>query len=489
MKKSLLGIFVLLTSIAHAQQEGNAFTTTGRAVATTFVTDYEAASINPANQAWGTGEDGKRVAFGLGEVSFSAYTDAITKEKFSQTLNGNLGDFTVEQKAQAAAEFSNNGMAVNVDVSLFSFYLHVDKIGGFSVGVKDRAQYYTKFNSTTSDLLFNGYYSSYFDSVVVNGNKIPNDPNHPQYDRDNIEKGIAEVPLSLAEIFNGTEVNVAYTREYDISFGRYIISNELIKLGAGISLKWVHGFAAMKLNSDGDNLEAFVSTSPDYDIDYGDAKLSNPSATNDGTGSKAFPRRVGEGFGADIGFNVVLFNKLKIGTAINEIGSIKWTGNVYELNDTLLKEFNSDGFDSYNVPAEMNEVFDLDGIIKWKGQQSYKTKLPTTWRFGVSYELLEGKAHAGLDLVVPLNDAPGNFANPIYAIGGDISPFTWFQFQTGLSYGGNTSTSLNIPIGIKFRVGERGTWEVGFASRDFITWFSQNTPHLSGSMGFLRFRF
>lgn len=490
MKKSLIGLLLLSSSFLYAQQEGNAFTTTGRAVATTFVTDYEAASINPANQAWGTGQDGKIVVVGLAEMSFSAYTDAITKDQLNSTISGDLGDFNLEEKAKAAAEFAESGMAVNADFSFLSIYLHFEKVGGFSIGVKDRAQYYTKFNELTADLLFNGYNSTYFDSLIVNGNKIPNDPDHPQYDPDNIEKGIAEIPLSLSQIFKGTEINVSYTREYDISWGHYIYNDEFIKVGAGLSLKWVHGFAAMKLSSDGENLTAFVSTSPDYDIDYGSAALNNPSAIDgDGSTNFVFPKRVGEGFGADIGFNVVIADKFRIGTAINEIGSITWTGNVYELNDTLLKEFNSDGFDSYNVPAEMNEVFDLDGVIRWKGKSSYKTALPTMWRLGASMELLDGKAHAGIDLVVPLNDAPGNFASPIVAMGGDISPLKWIQFQTGISYGGNTSASVNIPIGFKILVGGRGTWELGFASRDFLTWVTQDTPHLSGSFGFTRFRF
>lgn len=490
MKKLLALIMLLASSWAYAQIEGNAFTSTGRAVATTFVTDYEAASINPANLAWGTGYDNKRIAFGLGEVSFSAFTDAISKKKFNETFNNtSFEDFNLQEKGQAASEFTNKGISINLDASIFSFYFQHDKVGGIAIGVKDRFQYYTKFNERTSDLLFQGYYSSYFDQIILaNGDTVANNPNDPNYENLDIQAGLASAPQQLSELFEGTEINVAYTREYMISYGNYVYKNEFIKIGAGATFKLVHGFMAAKLKSENGDLDAFISTSPDFDIDYGDAALNNPSASNEKSGSLIFPKKVGQGFGADFGFNVIINNRLKIGTAVNEIGSIKWTGNVYELNDTLLTEINNNGFDSYDVTAQINDVFDLDGIIKWSGQKSNVTKLPTTWRLGASYETLDGKVHGGVDVVVPLNDAPGNYVSPIYAIGGDVSPVRWFELQLGVLYGGNYRQSVNIPLGLKFRVGEYGTWEFGVASRDFLTWFTQDSPNLSAAFGFLRFR-
>ena len=61
--------------------------------------------------------------------------------------------------------------------------------------------------------------------------------------------------------------------------------------------------------------------------------------------------------------------------------------------------------------------------------------------------------------------------------------------------GGNTDYSValdkyqvSIPVGLTFIAGN-GTWEGGIASRDAVTFFTQNGPTLSFSTGFLRFRF
>ncbi|HXA01022.1 MAG TPA: hypothetical protein VNW99_03485, partial [Cytophagaceae bacterium] len=76
----------------------------------------------------------------------------------------------------------------------------------------------------------------------------------------------------------------------------------------------------------------------------------------------------------------------------------------------------------------------------------------------------------------------------IWSVGGDFKPFRWLKLSGGMTHGGNYGSRLNIPLGLTFIAGENGTWEVGFASRDAVTWFRNNGPALSFAMGFLRFR-
>ena len=49
MKNTLLIVLVLSSFNVFGQIENSSFTATGRGAATTFVTDYQALGINPAN--------------------------------------------------------------------------------------------------------------------------------------------------------------------------------------------------------------------------------------------------------------------------------------------------------------------------------------------------------------------------------------------------------------------------------------------------------
>jgi hypothetical protein len=73
----------------------------------------------------------------------------------------------------------------------------------------------------------------------------------------------------------------------------------------------------------------------------------------------------------------------------------------------------------------------------------------------------------------------------VIAVGGDIRPVPWVTLSAGFISGGNYE--FKIPAGVTFMVAN-GTWEAGIASRDLITFFTENQPTLSLSFGFLRFR-
>ena len=91
----------------------------------------------------------------------------------------------------------------------------------------------------------------------------------------------------------------------------------------------------------------------------------------------------------------------------------------------------------------------------------------------------------GTDIIVPMNDEAANFNKAMIGFGGDFKPIKWLRLQAGFMSGGNYD--FQIPVGITF-IAKKGTYEAGFASRDAITFFSQNGPTLSLSMGFIRWR-
>ena len=70
----LHGLALIAATPMMAQTEMSVFSSTGRADATTFVTDYQAIGINPANLGWAGRYPKKKVFIGLAESSFSAYS-------------------------------------------------------------------------------------------------------------------------------------------------------------------------------------------------------------------------------------------------------------------------------------------------------------------------------------------------------------------------------------------------------------------------------
>ncbi len=134
----------------------------------------------------------------------------------------------------------------------------------------------------------------------------------------------------------------------------------------------------------------------------------------------------------------------------------------------------------------MEDISGDSGIFRWAGKEEERTPLPAVARFGASFELFGGFELGG-DLVVPLNDAPGSYKRPIYGGGFKLELLKWLEFSAGVksnAYG----DVVNVPIGIVLR-SPAGGYEAGIASRDAVTFFTQDQPTLSLSTGFLRFRF
>jgi hypothetical protein len=92
----------------------------------------------------------------------------------------------------------------------------------------------------------------------------------------------------------------------------------------------------------------------------------------------------------------------------------------------------------------------------------------------------------GVDAVAPLNREVSNLQHGMISMGAEVKlPFN-FRISGGIIKGGNYSTP-RITAGIT-KSSLNGMYEWGVASRDVITYFTQNEPTVSLAVGFLRFR-
>lgn len=469
-----------------AQTAIDPFCSSGRAAATTFVTDYQAIGINPANLGWGSRWPDKKVALGLAELSLSAYSDALTRNQLRAGVYGNDGGFTQERKRAAARDFADKDFMLNVDLMSIGAAYRSEAIGGIGFAIREHAQWNSIFGRLASELFFLGSSSSYFDELVLaSGDTVQNSGSLSQTTAEQVVQGIRSGdPLSMSALFDGTRISFVWYREYNLSFGKRLVHNDGLDLYAGIGLKYLSGIGILDLRSDAfGTYSAFSALSPFFKVDYDRATLNtdNSVSTQDGL----FPSSVGDGAGMDLGISAIIGQKWKVGASVTNLGWINWKGNVRTANDALVTGAVTAGLDSYNLLAGVNELLSQGGISQWDMAQERKVALPASMRFGAGV-LLGQIAEVGVDVLVPLNETPGNAERTMMGIGGDLRPVPWLQLSAGIATG--NVEGLKVPVGFTVNVG-KGTWEFGAASRDAVTFFAKREPTVSLCLGFLRFRF
>ncbi len=489
-KKILTLSLIVCSTVGFAQQEFSSFCNTGHGGATTFATDYQATGINPANLGW-RNKYGKTVTMGFSEFTGSLYSEALKKDELrnvlSDLIKGGGTKFTYDEKMAAARNFSETGFTINADLGSFGIAVDTKVAGGFAFRINDHFQFTSKLGNKAADLLFLGKTSSVFDSIQIQLANGATDwiANHANLDPDTAKmvlQGKAAIPLQLSKLLNGTDMTLMYYRDYNLSYGLKVLGDSNFAVYGGVGLKYIQGIALLNIRSENNVLSGYSSLSPAFGIDYGTAA----AATNAVSGAGFPPKSVGSGFGFDIGADVVI-RKFKIGAALINTGSINWTGNVYEMQDTLFISTTNPGMENYNIFSQFKNMFGKDGgLFKLKGQQSKTTTLPGMFRAGASIGI--GKiAELGIDCIVPTTSGiPGTIENPIIGIGGDLWLAPWVKFQAGFITGGNYSNQ--IPVGLIFTA-PGGKYEAGIASRDAITFFVQKGPTISLSTGFIRMRF
>jgi hypothetical protein len=498
MNKIFGSLCALLTVVtASAQHEYSSFTTTGRGGATSFVTDYQAVGINPANLGWTWRFEDKKVAFGLMENTFSIHSQALSKQDLRSAFWGSTkglinpdkrdttNKLTYDQRMDAARDFTGSGFAINSDIGLFGFAFTHPKIGGIGFRVNMRNQFYSRLGKTASELLFLGRTAPYFDSLMVydgvDTTTIANVAG--TYDPNQVVSGFRGIPQMFNQILDGTLITFNSYVDYNLSYGHKVFEiDSVVSLYAGIGLKYVQGMGFMEIESKDGQLTAFSALTPAIPIDYGAAATLNPSAI---TQKGFFPNAVGRGFGIDLGLNAVILNRIKVAAAYTNAGTVTWDGNVYTVKDTLLFDTDNPGLESYSLFQSLGSFAGESGLLEWNGVATRKVQLPSLFRFGASVDIIPQKLELGFDAIFPTNNAPGQFERAMLGFGGDVRPIKWLELSAGFLTGGNYD--FMVPLGITV-FAPAGGYEFGIASRDALTFFLKNGPTISWSVGFLRFR-
>ncbi len=474
--KHLSLFFILLLSVTFlsAQTELSSFTSTGSGYTTATINDYQSLGINPANLGWSRNDHSMNIGFF--EFGGSVYSEALTKKQIYNDLYGSAISLDKQGKEDAADAFTNTRMIGSASVMLVGFSYQDENIGGFAFNIRERFHWHTLLNDNGASYLFNGYNDPYFDTKVIE-------------DGDTV--GYSSNPNLASILYQGSDYHMLMYMEFNLGYGRKVIKNENIAWYMGINLKYIMGQAmARYYQKDNGELVGTSSLSPGFGIDYSGIGVYDGDVSKLTDGSI---KSVGSGFGFDIGTTLEIKQKLKIGLAVNDIGSITWKKNVYEGVDGGVWRIDTPGLNNYNV-FEEGQLINTDNgpppnDTTLVGMAEKKLNLPMNFRGGISYTFNE-IVEAGFDAYVPLGEkVPGSFEAPVFGIGARANPANWVQLSLGVVTGGKFGT--NVPFGVTFYPikNDSNTWEVGIATRDMLTLFKQNNPTVSYAFGFIRFSF
>ncbi len=459
-KKSLLvPVLIIVTTCLNAQLEESSFSATGRGgTATSFVTDYQALGINPANLGFNTDHT---FALGFGEVGYGFYSEALVRDDIRAIIFNNEDSLSNEEQETLARAFLNEGLTFNVDILLGGISLRIPKLGTLAFGVKSNIAYRTKFAGQAANIIFEGYnYEDYIDTIVFTGTEI---------------YGVAFEPLSLSELFEDTELLLNIGSEINLAYGRKIFGNDsLFSLYGGFGVKYIMSYAYLDISSENGNLTGQSALGFDI-LDLQSFETSSPIIS-----SKLEP--VGKGFGYDVGLSMKVADVFTFGAAITDIGSVVYTANILEIHDFVLDTIRFNGVSTTDPLALISQIFDEENLIEYTGASEFTVSLPTKLRVGGSLKL-NNILDVGADAIFPLNTVAGSLGSPILGIGADLRVLKVIKLSAGMSSGGGYAVNFPAGIGFDFKI-----WELGFATRDILTWFGAPSPTVSFAAGVLRFK-
>jgi len=464
----ILMAWLLGSSTVMAQGEISAFNVSGSAYSVTSVTDYQCIGINPANLGWTRNDHSMNLGFF--EFGGSMFSEPLEKKQVFQDLFTEDDIFSNTERLEATEKFTDTRLFARASFTWLGFSYQDEDFGGLAFSIRDRGLWNSVLDRDASEFVFLGYNSPYFDEYNIQGGDTL--------------WGVSSNPQKASELYEGTDLDFIWYREFNLSYGRIILDNPDLKIYGGLGLKYLVGYAMAQYYEDGGELTATSALSPLFEVDYGEP---TPSAI-EGEGAKP----TGKGFGIDLGATFQIKEDLKISLAVNDIGSIKWDGNVYEGNDVDVWKMETSGINNYNIFEQAQNIVadnSPDTVSQWIGLEEKKISLPTNLRFGASYRFIP-ELEVGLDLLMPLQkDIPGAWEGPVFGLGTRYDAAKWVQLAMGFNYG--EEIRFGIPFGVTFRAvnNEKSSWELGVSVRDLISVFKQSEPHISYAFGFFRFSF
>ncbi|MFA8344443.1 MAG: DUF5723 family protein [Rhodothermaceae bacterium] len=464
--KKILYIYIILLGIILAQSGGSVGTAASREAAlgdaaTATARGVYTIGFNPANLTLGQYHSMEiATVLPLPNFSVMAGSEVMTFEDFDYFFGAKkIGSkkvgraLTDADKARLQSLFTQGeALQSEMSLNLFSFSIQVPEIGSaFAIGIRDR------FSA-------NGLIDSDLVGFALNGNEV-----------------------GKKETFSNFSFESVYLREYSFSFSKNLTSllkKEVKSLHAGVTFKYISGFAYGKLERANMSIETTSDTklhvigdvltrsavSPDFGVEY---DFEDITKKEDYT---PFPTPAGSGFGIDLGITAEINRAITAAISITDIGSVNWDKETVEYRmdgEKLISDFTK----KENVDS-LEEIFDMKG--KYIGE--FSSDLATALHIGVKVRVdkLEGigldqKLMVAFDYHQGLNDGPFNSEDPRFSFGCEWQPAHWFMFRNGLTFGGRFGFRWSMGFGF-----DSGLLEFNLTTTDFNSLLLNNGAGRAG---------
>jgi len=450
----------------RAQNELSNFTATGRGgVINTFASDYQAIGINPAN----LGRQGTSlVSFTLGEVGMGVASQSLSKTLLKKMIfNSDEALPASERAALVNSLTGDNALNLNVDLNAVGVAVSLPGgFGGLAFSHRHRVGVHMALNHNAADIIVNGQNAEIMRQYY--------NPSTGAY------LGGTNPPPKVSSVLAGTALQMAWTAEYNISYGVRVVDAMGFKLSAGAGYRYIQGLGIADIRVDEGSVTAYGAMSPLFNVNYGNLANDPNFSLENGTGLQS----VGKGHGYDIGLAAEIGKIVRVGVSVVDMGSMTWTANVLQANDQNLQYTSSDGVQTYDVIGEVINQFDTDNksLFTYQAAKERTVSLPAKVRLGGGVRISE-LFEAGLDVTVPTNKVAGNLTSSFVGLGLDFKPVRWLRLSTGVTGGAGYGASL--PLGVTLVT---GPWEAGISSRDITGYFNEKAPYYSLGFGLLRFK-
>lgn len=287
---------------------------------------------------------------------------------------------------------------------------------------------------------------------------------------------------------SGTAVNASAVAEVNFS-AAYMLpfsTPDIDEVTIGVGAKYLLGLGYIitdRYTSSISNTPLVITQTPGQSLTTLNANFDFLQFT--AIPDQSSPEPVGTGMGFDVGISAFLFNSVRFGASVTDIGSITW--------------------DKQTKAVIGSANLTIEGIAETAAQESLKTAfkgktidttgftydLPTAMHVGIAVQLddvieaLPFRWMIAADLHLGFNEVAGNTKLAQYSIGMELDPLAgWLPLRTGILVGGRERFAWSLGFGIHLA----NTFDLDFATQSIAIITNPNSFRTGSFTMGMRFR-
>ncbi len=473
--RKIIGFLTLISPLFLQGQINFAYpvgTARGGAITAT-ANDWEVIGINPSNLGWGSNDF---ISGTIGNLGLSVQSEGLTFANLKDLAKMNPTDTNDLANALGAP----NGTNVFGDFTWAAFSIHVPKIGGFAIDLRDRIIGNIYLNpaalnkqganlmlASISNLTFTGSAAQSFNnnvnlSTIDTLNQLVNEistlvgskVSYYQYRELNIDYG-----TKLFQIGGGGSESYSF-RSMD-KVGKADTNDfSALKVYGGVGVKYLWGIADLT----GTIIPGGVK-----------ATYAVESANEYASGSPIPDGAPGSGVAFDIGGSAQ-YRHWNFSVAATDLGSITWHGTAATVTDTNVARVIINNRNNGNQQVTINDFVQ-------SSSQTFTTQLPSKLRFGANYQVTK-RVGISSDVILPLNNVVGNLVGPYMAVA------THITIVKSLAIDGGFATAQQYGFAMPFGLTVGHKFQFYIATNDILTYLGKETkPDISAAFALIRVNF